>query len=1467
MKNIHRKTHNCMKYSLFSAFLLLVSNVAFAQLQLSFSTVSPTCDGFTNGTATALPSGGTEPYAYSWSNGQSGQTTLGIGAGVYSVTVTDAANLTTTGEVTVTAPAPLIVSITPEGLGCTDTEGSLVASSVGGTSPYTYEWENGSSGPSLPVTQSGLYYVTATDANGCSALANYFVRPPAEIVVQFLTLDAPSCANSSDGSIVVNIFGNNAPYTWVWGNGVANQSLTNIPGGIYSITATDALGCTKVQTATLNAPPALVVEVFPTNIPCASLPNGGAVNAGVAGGVNPYSFLWNTGSVASGLQGIPQGTYTVTVTDVNGCTAVDDGTVTQPTPLEASIVSITPACGGNNGSATITASGGTPPYKHMWGNGQMGLTATNLAPGQYYVCTFDANNCQLDLWVVIPEAPGLDVTLNIVKAECAGVNNGVATAIVNPPTGTYTYAWNIQNSPPISQLNGIPANTAISVTVTDVNTGCQGVASGVVGTHNQVQVAVTDTDATCGGAPTGSATAIATLGTAPYSYVWTYPNATQVPGADISNLAPGDYFVTVTDVKGCTALGVAEIDAVDNLTAAYQLDVVNCTPGNITAQFTNVSTPGYTSFKWTITYDGNIVTTSFLQNPTINFAAATTGTVQLIVTGASGCADTITAPFTISGIPAVSVSVQNDYDANCVYEPAVITVFASEVYTYNWSPSTGLTFNPDAQHVIAQPGQTTVYQLIVSNGACADTIPVQVFNNAPPAITVSANSIVTCDSVVTLTATATGSSALVWYNSANVQIGTGDSITVPAGPIAVYTVVATNDHGCTVAESISVTGGNVNVNAAISQPVSACENTPVSLQVINLDPNDNLTYQWSSSSPALTITPQGAAQVTLSGPAGAYTVSVVVTNQFGCQSTYSTQVTMTPGESLEGAISADLCNGLLVGFENTSTVSGTWNFGDNSAPSTENDPAHTYAQAGTYNVTFVSGLACVAPFATQIQVLPTQAVQAAIGNNLVGCVDSATVQFTDQTAGANLTGWQWTFSNGTTSNQQNPSVVFGEAGPITATLTVTDANGCSGSATAQPQVDIVSESVAEVLNFCAPNSVALNPEFSQNYTYTWTATPADPNLQANNPNPSVSPAAPTTYSVSITNGACSVTYAALVTPREAATLQLPADQVVCSSAPVSITVQNTNATSIKWSLSPTLSPILTTGNTALIVPMPNGKYYVEGTNAAGCIALDSININNASINVVAESLNRDICKGFATELTVTNMVPVQTLTYDWTQGLAPIPNPMVIPLTDATYEVKVSNQFGCKDTLTFQVNVTEVAVTAEVTGPDTICTGQTTTLLATASGNASVYTYQWAPASSLNRNDIPDPVAEPQETTDYIVTVLGDGQCPASASVTVYFMETECAEPYVFVPKAFTPNGDDNNDKFIVRGANIKELHFIVWDRWGEKVYETNDILALGWDGTYNGKESTPDSYAWYLEVTCGNGATYVNKGNVTLLK
>jgi gliding motility-associated-like protein len=178
-----------------------------------------------------------------------------------------------------------------------------------------------------------------------------------------------------------------------------------------------------------------------------------------------------------------------------------------------------------------------------------------------------------------------------------------------------------------------------------------------------------------------------------------------------------------------------------------------------------------------------------------------------------------------------------------------------------------------------------------------------------------------------------------------------------------------------------------------------------------------------------------------------------------------------------------------------------------------------------------------------------------------------------------------------------------------------------------------------------------------------------------------------------------------------------------------------------------------------------------------------------------------------------------------------------------------------------------VGVTAEVTGKDTLCLNESTTLLAMPVGNATVYTYSWSPDETLVGANTPTPIATPNGPQTYTVTVTGDGLCTATASVEVFFMETQCRDPYIFVPKAFTPNGDGNNDLFRVRGTDITELYFIVYDRWGEEMYRTEDPVHTGWDGTFRGRAVTPDSYGWYLKVRCGDGQYFENKGNVTLLK
>jgi gliding motility-associated-like protein len=178
-----------------------------------------------------------------------------------------------------------------------------------------------------------------------------------------------------------------------------------------------------------------------------------------------------------------------------------------------------------------------------------------------------------------------------------------------------------------------------------------------------------------------------------------------------------------------------------------------------------------------------------------------------------------------------------------------------------------------------------------------------------------------------------------------------------------------------------------------------------------------------------------------------------------------------------------------------------------------------------------------------------------------------------------------------------------------------------------------------------------------------------------------------------------------------------------------------------------------------------------------------------------------------------------------------------------------------------------VSVNAEAT-PDTVSVSNpTSTLEAITGGNGNIISYAWTPPGTLSNPNAQQTEATPTETTVYTVTVTTQDGCIATDSVTVFYRESACVEPYVFIPKAFTPNNDFLNDYFIVRADGMTALKFIVWNRWGEIVYETDDPSAQGWDGTFKGKEAVGDAFAWYVRLVCANEEVYVSKGNVFLLK
>lgn len=207
------------------------------------------------------------------------------------------------------------------------------------------------------------------------------------------------------------------------------------------------------------------------------------------------------------------------------------------------------------------------------------------------------------------------------------------------------------------------------------------------------------------------------------------------------------------------------------------------------------------------------------------------------------------------------------------------------------------------------------------------------------------------------------------------------------------------------------------------------------------------------------------------------------------------------------------------------------------------------------------------------------------------------------------------------------------------------------------------------------------------------------------------------------------------------------------------------------------------------------------------------------------------------------------------------PNPLATPDSTTTYAVTITDAAGfCQIEKEVTVIVSPFVAVSPVI--DTILKGESVQLLATYN---PAYTYHWTPAEGLDNPEIHNPVASPEEQTVYTLTVTDTNGCIATRTVTIVVLLL-CEEPFIFVPTAFSPNGDGLNDSFRVMGSNIAEINLVVYDRWGEKVFETS-TPGEGWDGTFRGKALPPDVYGYYVELTCFGGLQFVKKGNVTLFR
>ena len=333
------------------------------------------------------------------------------------------------------------------------------------------------------------------------------------------------------------------------------------------------------------------------------------------------------------------------------------------------------------------------------------------------------------------------------------------------------------------------------------------------------------------------------------------------------------------------------------------------------------------------------------------------------------------------------------------------------------------------------------------------------------------------------------------------------------------------------------------------------------------------------------------------------------------------------------------------------------------------------------------------------------------------------------------------------------------------------------------------------------------------------------------------------------------------------------DTVLCNNNSILDLWASSNQTSTNyiWSSNVNFSDTLNTplsDSTITISPTQPTTYYVQ-ISESGCTLHDSVKVVVATGQLEIQGVN-EICRGDEVTLTVVNLAPDYPMTYNWSPDSLIVSGDststiIVLPDSTTVFTVTGVNSFGCAVTVSTTVNVNSIGfgnVFASASN-DTIIEGETVVLY--ANPNNPNYSYHWSNFElELDVNTWSTEVALDGTTTFYL-TVEKNG-CTRTDSITIFVKELLCGEEDSYVPNSFTPNSDNVNDVLYVRGNNIKEMVFRIYDRWGEMVFETQD-QTVGWDGTFKEKECDPAVFVYYLEVTCKAGETYFEKGNITLIR
>ncbi len=1071
--------------------------------------------------------------------------------------------------------------------------------------------------------------VTVTVKDGCDneQSREVAVTIPAKLTVSVASTTNIYCYEDSTGAVNVTPAGGATPYTYSWSNGTTTESLSGVAADTYSVTVTDANGCEATASATLIQPSlALAISDFTTSDVYCYGESSGKAKVNVTGGTSDYNYAWNgpndyTGSTQE-ISKIAAGIYTVTVTDANGCTVTGEVTLTEP----SSAVSISSLArsdilcyGETNGTATVTATGGTPYYSYIWSHGSATTSSiSNLSKGTYYVTVTDANGCKAEGDVTIAEPEEIVISTTIVGVTCAGSSNGLVTTNVVGGTAPYTYLWSDgTNENSMSDLSNLDGGT-YDLTVTD-NNGCKATESITIDEPSVLSATLILQKESCDGGD-GKITVMATGGTqldlggaTPYYlYTWYKENSGGIydeltiyaNSIEAVNLSSGVYKVVIKDANQCTLelIDTLKLDNPLNINLNISESPEICSGGSFSVvpqDGVDGNIPAGTTYCWSNPVEpagvsgthaypcDSIPTSTSIHDQGITFNGTGTAQIPYVVTAKYG---TI-----CEGSTNVTVVVNASINGNMTITLRDTTFCAGDIAANNTRTLEATLGNLTNDYDITWQfnSDMAVVNTNVSSGVSEPTLEVTIPTTpctGEYTYTVSVEDILHCKNTQS-------AKVIVNIPAWSIEVADGSAV-VQCTAEAIAPTLPTVTDGCGTILTPVLVG---------SDPATTIESIPCSGTV-------TYTYRYTDC------------EGNYKDWNYTYTITDTENPVLADCSDLSTTLTSTNCTFIvpdfETAVMAKVSDNCTISEYEQTPAAGTI--------ITENTNVSVYVKDACGNQSEVRTITLTVP-------QPVTLTEVNIGHQDVSCYDGDNGSL-QVMAAQGVTPYTYAIRS-----LNNTTGLFSNLSAGIYTVNVTDANGCEATTTVTiTEPTLLTASVPAPTAICDGENSILSINVNggtADYSYSWFD---GFNTLGTSSTLTVSPSTTTTYYVTVTDAnGCTATDNKTLHVNEISSIDILGTQEICYGGNTDLTVQGvpTDAT-IRWSTNENTESIN-------VAPTVTTTYTVTVTTTAGCVSNGSyevmVNPNVDNITAVAQT----ICSGTAFQPVILNNVPTTDMTYSW----------------------------------------------------------------------------------------------------------------------------------------------------------------------------------------------------------------------------